>query len=455
MDVAVDCPTRERNAWTGDSQIYTKTAARFMNVYSFYEKWLQDQTIEQYASGKVGITFPSTSSLHNQKEYERLKPSRPGFSHAGPEGNGSPAEDSAGWGDAAVWNPYMIYLSYGDRQILNNQYHTAQKWVDYMLACAKEPNPLYADQPQYHTYAQDGRPDAEYIYDTRMHFGEWLEPIPQEDVTALTEPLEVILKRMTEQGNPLVATAYMCRSAANVAHMAQILGKEADRTKYAGIAAKIKQVYDKYLIQADGTINPGHQAAYVRALAFDLCSPEKQAQVLNKLLEEIKANDDCLNTGFLSTPFLLPVLVDHGHTELAFRILEQTKNPGWLHAVELGATTILESWDGLDKHRASYNHYSYGAVCDFLFGYIAGIRPDFNRPGYKAFVLKPLVGGTLTDAEAEYESLYGKIVSGWERRQNIVNYHCTIPENTSADVTLPDGRSFTLGSGSYRFCCQL
>lgn len=452
LDVPVDCPTRERNAWTGDNQIYVKTASYFMDVYAFYEKWLQDQTIEQYESGKVGITFPSTSSVHNRKELEHMKQINPLSALAGPDGNGSIGEDCAGWGDSAAWIPYMIYLSYGDVQILKNQYQTAKKWVDYMLVCARDHNPLYEDQPQYHHVNEDGELDADYIYDTKMHYGEWQEPIPKEppkegEVTSLAD----VFAKMIREGKPKVATAYMCRSAENVAHMAEILGKEEDAGKYRRIAEKIRKVYETYLIDEDGVIEPGHQAAYVRALAMNLCSGEKREKVIRQLLGEIEANDYKLNTGFLSTPFLLPVLAECGYPEIAFRILEQTENPGWLHAVVLGATTILESWDGMDVHDASYNHYSYGAVCEFLFGYVGGIRSDFAHPGFEEFKLEPLMGGSLTGAKAVFESQYGTIVSEWKREGETWEYHCTVPVNTRAYLTLPDGRKTVLGSGTYEF----
>lgn len=451
LDVPVDCPTRERNAWTGDNQIYVRTATDFMDVYSFYEKWLKDQTIEQYGSGKVGITFPSTSSVHNSKELENIKKINPMSALAGPDGNGSIGEDCAGWGDSAVWIPYMIYLCYGDIQILENQYGTAKKWVDYMLECAKEHNSLYEDQPQYHHYNDEGELDADYIYDTRMHYGEWQEPIPKKthkegEAVSLAD----IFAQMIREGKPNVATAYMCRSSENVAHMAELLGIEADSKKYKKIAEKIRKVYETYLIDENGLIEPGHQAAYVRALAMNLCSGNKKQKVIQQLIQEIKANNYKLNTGFLSTPFLLPVLVECGYPEIAFQILEQTEHPSWLHAVVLGATTILESWDGMDVHDASYNHYSYGAVCEFLFGYIAGIRPNFEYPGYKRFQLNPLIGGSLTEARAIYESQYGTIVSEWKRGNEEWEYYCKIPVNTKAEVSLPDGKSYLFGSGEYK-----
>lgn len=454
LDVAVDCPTRERNAWTGDAQIYVRTAADFMDVYSFFEKWLFDQRLEQYASGKLGITFPSTSSVHNEKEFERLRKDKPLFSLAGPTGNGNIGEDCAGWGDSAAWIPYILYLCYGDKQILHNQYGTAKKWVDYMLRNAKEHNPLYIDEPQYHT-ATNGDLDGEYIYDTRMHYGEWMEPI--EKKAAPLPPnisKEKIFTFLAQKGNPRVATAYMCRSAWNVAQMAKILRHDSDYEKYTQIADRIAEVYEKYLIDDDGTIEEGHQAAYVRALAFGLCKGQKRKKVLAKLIEEIEKNDYRLNTGFLSTPFLLPVLAENGYTEIAYRILEQIERPSWIHAVLLGATTIPEKWDGFDKHEGSLNHYSYGAVCEFLFAYTAGIKPIFEKAGYKEFTLQPYVGGSLTYAKATYYCPYGTIQSEWEKTDKGIHYRFVIPVNTTAKIILPDGTLREVGSGEYSYLCE-
>ena len=461
LDVPVDCPTRERNAWTGDAQVYVRTASIFMDTYTFYEKWLRDQTIEQYQSGKVGITFPSTSSVHNPEALKKARQTNPLAALAGPEGNGNIGEDAVGWGDSAVWLPYMVYLSFGDRQILENQYETARRWLEYELACARNHNPKYEGLPQYQHRGADGVLDAEYIYDTCFQYGEWQEPMektPAEQKKLMEMALRAkqegksILEIMAEDGKPEVATAYMYRSARNIAHMARILGKQEDAGKYEKLAGRIKGVYCTYLIGENGVIEKGHQAPYVRALYMGLYRDEEQKrQLLMQLLKEIQENDFCLNTGFLSTPFLLPVLADNGQTEAAYRILEQTKSPGWLHAVELGATTILEDWNGLDHFKASFNHYSFGAVCEFLFAYVAGIRPQFEQPGYREFLLQPVPGGSLTEAEASYESRYGRIVSGWKREEGTFFYHCTVPVNTRAHLSLPDGTKRLLGSGSYRF----
>ena len=449
LDVPVDCPTRERNAWTGDAMIYCRTAAYFMNVLPFFKKWLVDQAIEQYESGKVGITFPSTSSVHNRSELKAVQTTNPAMALAGPSGNGNIGEDSVGWGDSAVWIPYQLYLMYGDTTIIEEHYDTARRWLEYSLACMKEQNPMYADKPWY----TNG--DGDLIYDTRFHYGEWNEPLPP-----APEVIELFMNggtaadyvtHMAKYGKPEVATAYTKRSCDNLAHMARILGKTEDAEKYEALSAKIKAAYDKYLIGSDGVIQKGHQAAYIRALALELVSEEKKPLVIAQLKKELAAAGYHLNPGFLSTVYLLPTLCDNGLQDEAFRILEQTDKPGWLHPITLGATTMLENWDGMDVFRDSFNHYSFGAVCQFLFEYVAGIRPSFDAPGFKEFELKPVIGGSLTWAEASYRTQYGLIHSRWEKTADRFVYTCTVPEGTTARLTLPGGRTETLCAGNYRF----
>lgn len=449
LDVPVDCPTRERNAWTGDAMIYCRTAAYFMDVHQFFSKWLKDQTIEQYGSGKVGITFPSTSSVHNQTELKAVQASNPAMALAGPTGDGNIGEDSVGWGDSAAWIPYQMYLMYGDKTFLEEHYDTAKRWLEYSLCCMKEQNCMYADKLWY----KNG--DGDFIYDTRFHYGEWNEPLPP-----APEVIELFMKggtaadyvtHMAKYGKPEVATAYTKRSCDNLAHIARILGKTEDAEKYAALSEKIGAAYDKYLVGGDGTIQPGHQAAYIRALALDMVSEGKKPLVIEQLRKELKEADYHLNTGFLSTVYLLPTLCDNGLVDEAFRILEQEGAPGWLHPIKLGATTMLENWDGMDVFRDSFNHYSLGAVCQFLFEYVAGIRPTFEAPGFKEFMLCPIIGGSLTWAEGSYKSRFGEIRSHWERDGNCFVYTCSVPIGTRAYLTLPDGSMKTLSSGNYHF----
>ena len=262
------------------------------------------------------------------------------------------------------------------------------------------------------------------------------------------------MKHMAKYGQPEVATAYTKRSCDSVAHMAEILGKSEDAAKYHDLSEKLKAAYNKYLIASDGEIQKGHQAAYIRALALDMVDDEKKPLVIEQLKQELKAANYHLNTGFLSTVYLLPTLCDNGLVDEAYKLLEQTEAPGWLHPITVGATTIPENWNGFDVFRDSLNHYSLGAVCQFLFEYVAGIRPTFDAPGFKEFELKPVPGGSLTWAEGEYKTKYGKITSGWKMENKTFLYYCTVPEKTIAHLCLPDGSRHTLDAGSYHFTIE-
>lgn len=468
LDAPTDCPTRERSTWSGDAEVFCKTAADFMNVYPFFEKWLKDLSAEQFEDGCVGNTIPSTNALHNPVERQRmLEQGRFVFAPptlAGPKGNGEMMDGSVGWGNVAIVVPYTMYLCYGDKQILENQYESAKRWVDFERNNAKKHNPLYEAQSEYHTFC-DGVADADYIYDTHFQWGEWLEPDAVENGgSASFDPMV-----MHRNGNPLVATAYLYYDCSLLAKLAGILGKTEDEAFYSAYTANVKRVYNKYFIKPDGTILEGRQAPYARTLALGLADEEHEPLVAKKLAEAVEQAGYTVNTGFLSTPFLLPQLCDYGYVSHAFRLLEQTAFPSWLHPITLGATTILENWGGLDDYRASFNHYSYGAVCDFLVSRVGGIRPLESAPGYQEFVVEPITGGTLTWAEASYESLYGTIRSKWSLEDGKARYTVTIPANTTAEVILPrdavseeicaalggltEGAKvrFRLGSGTYAF----
>ncbi|WP_336772527.1 alpha-L-rhamnosidase [Paenibacillus sp. MMO-58] len=469
MEVPTDCPTRERAAWTGDAQVFSRTAADFMNVYPFFEKWMADVAAEQFQDGSVGSTVPTVLGHHCTEEWERVSKeiTNPMMAMRRPKpGTAGMLDGSSGWGDSAVIIPWTMYLCYGDKAILENQFDSAKAWVDYMAACARNANERFKETPAYQTYT-DGELDADYIWDTRFHWGEWLE--------ADTEFNDLFAAMSKSQGcHPDVATAYYAYSTRLLAEMALVLEKTEEEAKYRERYEKIRRVYNKYFIKENGIILDDRQAPNVRTLAFGLAEEGKKQAVADRLAQLVIEQDYHLNTGFLSTPFILHALADNGHADIAFRLLEQDTCPSWLYAVTKGATTIWESWRGMKPNgelSGSLNHYSYGAVCDFLFAGIAGIRPVWEIPGYKHFLLKPLVGGTLTNASATYASLYGNIQSSWEKSNEQVTYRFGVPANTTATIMLPgtlddqkrvkgdfpdaryeEGRIvFTVGSGDYTF----
>lgn len=456
MDVPTDCPTRERSPWTGDSQIYAKTSLWFANTYPFFEKWMKDVAAEQCENGKILNIVPNCMMPHdpaqNEKNMQAME--KTAAVENAPKGQedvmanimsmlyapdgGYILDGSSGWGDTAAITPWVMYTSTGNERMLQNQYPSAKKWVDYMIANAKNKNELYADKPWYQPEAGD---DGQYIWDTHYQWGEWLEPdIPNE----VMKGADAFLRP-----DPEVPTAFLCYSARLASKMAEILGHDDEQLYYRAVSEKVKAVYNKYLIGDDGIIKAGRQAPHVRALAFDIVDDERRAKVAEQLNRMICENGYVLNTGFLSTALLLNTLADCGYLETAYRLLMQTKCPGWLYNVLAGATTIPEDWDGKKEHKDSMNHYSYGAVCDFLFARCAGIRLDKGHVGYRYFQIRPMPGGNLTSARAEYESPYGRIVSEWKKEKSGMAYHFVIPPNTQAEVILPDGRSMQLCSGDY------
>ena len=241
---------------------------------------------------------------------------------------------------------------------------------------------------------------------------------------------------------PLVATAYFEHSTRLLSKAARLLGKEAEAREYEELADKTRQAYIEEFFTEDGeaTTLKDRQASYVRALAFGLHTPALKEKIVKKLVELVHLWDDHLGTGFLSTPFLLYTLSENGHLDLAYKVLQQETNPSWLYAVNKGATTIWEDWEGIDEKgvpHASLNHYSKGAVVSWLYEVSAGIQLHPDYPGYERFLLQPQPGGGLTHLNAAYQSIRGEIRSAWRIDGKSTEYSFTIPANTTARVILP------------------
>ena len=300
-----------------------------MDCRGVYEKWLANVRIGQHTDGKMAYICPKNSNPGKIAEM---------FSA------------SVGWGDAAVLVPWNLYRIYGDEQILRDNYEMMKKWVDFLGRRAGK-------SKLKNRFGKN--PYRKYIIDTGMDYGEWCEPG--------TDVMKTMMAAFKD-GQPEVATAYYAYSSGILAKISEFLGNGADADKYKEISEKATEAY-RYLVLKDGHIRSDRQCEYVRPLAFCLL-PEKEAVEAAKDLNELVVkNDYHLNTGFLSTPFLCSVLADYGYVDTAYRLLLQKSYPSWLYAVEKGATTIWETWDGIREDGTvhdSLNHYSYGAVSGWL-----------------------------------------------------------------------------------------
>jgi alpha-L-rhamnosidase len=390
VDVPTDCPQRdERLGWTGDAQAFCRTAAFNMDVSSFFTKWLKDIAADQKPGGEVPDVIPDI--LDKQ--------------------NATTSQPSAGWGDVAVIAPWTMYTVYGDKHFLENQYTSMKAWVEYIRKKAGD----------------------SYIWRDGSKYGDWLFYHPP--VNNHTEP-----DGYTD--HDFIATAFYAYSTSILAEAAKALNKTDDAKMYADLFNKIKGVFINEYVTKAGRVGTNSQTSYVLALKFNLLPENLRAKAAEFLVNDIKSRNNHLSTGFLGTPYLCHVLSDNGYTDTAYDLMLQESYPSWLYPVKMGATTIWERWDGektdstfQDPGMNSFNHYAYGAIGDWMYRVSAGI--ETMGPGYKHIIIQPHPTEKLAYSRATFESSYGTIASGWERKEGKLIIKVRVPANTSATIILP------------------
>lgn len=387
LDVPTDCPTRERLGWTGDAQVFFHTGAYFMNTAPFFRKWLLDMEDGQYKNGLIPAVLP----------------------YNGVEMMYKATGSSVGWADAIYLVPYRYYERFGDKELLCSCWPMMKKYADYLLKNREK----------------DGH------YEKGVHLGEWLEPLEFRDKVY-----------GAKAKYPEECTAYLYLTMSTMAEIASLLGEACE--EYQKAAGEAKEVYAKY-----AELDTDRQAKLVRPLALGLLDGEEKKKAQARLVKAVERFNYRVGTGFLSTPFLLGELTKAGANENAYQVLLNPEKPGWLYEVEQGATTVWETWEGYagKGDSGSLNHYSPGAVCQWLFDTCAGIRVE----GENHFVITPVPGGTLTHAEASYQSLYGEVKSRWEKNESGIQYSITIPSNCTAEIRLADGRTENVTAGKFQF----
>lgn len=426
-DIPTDCPQRERAGWTGDWQIFAPTAAFLYDVAGFTTKWLRDLAVDQRSDGAVRNFAPDPAPTGADENPIKTF-----------------IEASAGWGDAAVLVPWTMWRNYGDRRLLEEQWPSMVAWVEFQANVARS-----ARHQSRIERSETPAAHEQFLWDTGFHWGEWCEP-DLEDVDHFSQNL----------GNDfgIIATAYFSLSARTLARVASVIDRPEEARRYDRLADAARDAWNAEYVAADGTLRSDRQADYVRALAFDLVPEALRHQTGERLVQLIRYAGTHLNTGFLATPYLLPVLADTGHRDVAFELLFQDTPPSWLTMVDRGATTIWEHWEGIDAEgvaNASLNHYSKGAVVSFLHEYVGGIRPHDDGPGYRHFRIEPTPGGGITWAEAAHDSPYGRIEASWRVRNGQFMLETRVPPGTVALVRLPDGREAKVSAGAARFDCEV
>lgn len=397
IDVPTDCPQRdERLGWLGDAQVFARTAAINFDVEKFFRKWLHDIALYQLENnGAVYGICPNVKFAYDTRI-------------------------SAAWGDAATICPWEIYLAYGNREILEEQFESMKMWVDYI-----------------HSFGEE-----EFLWIGGYHYGDWLAMDSDGD--------EVVTDC------DYIASAFFANSTLLLIKAGEVIGK--DMTEYIQLYSCIVKAFRKRFIK-NGLPTVKTQTAYVLALHFHLT--ENMELTAEGLANLIKENGMCLSTGFVGTPYLLHALSDNGYAELAYELLFQEKCPSWLYAVNHGATTMWERWDGICSDGTfqkldldSFNHYAYGSVFDWLFGVAAGIKVQDDGAGYKHISVRPLTDKRLKFIDVSIQSRYGKVRSSWYYKGDKVFYEIEVPKDCVADILLEDGYSVTVAGGKHFFAKQ-
>lgn len=392
LDIPTDCPQRdERLGWTGDAQIFCRTATYLMDTYVFFRKWLVDVAADQTEEGGIPHVVPDI--LIGKSSHDPLLK----------DGEHS----AAAWADVSVILPWTLYLMYGDTYVLKCHYQSMRSWIDYMTL---------------HSH--------DHIWNYQFQFGDWVALDAEEGSCLGATP------------NDLTCTAYYAYSTTLFSKIAKITGHEEDTVYYSQLAEKIKFAYQNRFF-TNGRLNVQTQTAQILSLYFDLVPANYKENVIHDLLQLLKKENGHLVTGFVGTPYFCHVLSQNGHTEEAYDLLLKEDFPSWLYQVKQGATTIWEHWDGIKPDGTmwspdmnSLNHYAYGSIAEWLYRTVAGIDTTETEPGFKRIIIAPHIGGNLNYVKASYDSIHGTIRSEWNLQKDIVTMKFTIPCNTHADIFL-------------------
>lgn len=401
-DLPTDCPTRERHGWSGDAQIFVNTASYMVNYVPFALKYENDLCDWQDEKG----AFPQIAPEGGTDSYMRTM-------------NGS-----VGWADAGVLIPYRLWKKYNDISIIEKYYDSMKKYAEFMISRTGKFQPLISVRTGL------SKKEKKYLYNMGQHYGEWAEP-------ADIHPFSI---KDFLSSHPEEATAYLSYVMGVMVEIAEALGKNMDIPRYVEYRDGAKKTYQKLRKTQKFTLDTNRQASLVRPLYFNLLNEEETEYAQKRLIKALEDYGWRVGTGFLSTPLILFVL-QNIDLELAYKLLENEENPGWLSMPKAGATTIWEDWAGPNSDNgagggiASLNHYSKGAVCEWIFSEMCGIKIGTDN----RVTISPNPGGHFEYARLEYDSIYGTIICGWKKTSDgKYEYEVVVPPNVKADVVLPE-----------------
>ena len=398
LDVPTDCPQRdERCGWTADANVFAETAAYNYDVKRFFRKWLRDLVAEQLPDGSVPYIVPNVGG-----------------------GTGT----AALWADAVTMIPFTMYRMYGELSFLEEAYSAMRKYAGKGLSGME--NGLIRSGFQY---------------------GDWLA-LDRDELMPATGP--------GSTDSYFVANVFFQHSLCILRDAAELLGREAEAGEYRVLQEEHLSAVRREYFTPTGRMVSETQTALTLALYFHIAPDEFRSALAARLAANLERHGNHLTTGFAGTPYLLFALSENGYHDRAVSLLLSHSYPGWLYAVDRGATTIWERWNGIkedgtfsDPSMNSFNHYAYGSVGAFLYRGIAGIAP--LEPGFSKISLTPRLSKGLPVFQASFESPHGVIRCGYRAAGGEARIEVTVPQGVTAELTLPNGEQHTLEGGAYTF----
>lgn len=429
FSIPTDCPQREKAGWTGDIGIYAKTSFYTADMTAFLGRWMRSVRADQGENGAVPIVVPYDGGYPSSDLLFGAMYNNPGVI------------GSSGWGDACLSVPYAVYRMTGNTAMIEENLGCMEKWCAYITDRCR----LKASWTEF--------PDElePYLWDAGYHQGDWLVPSVVREMTDPSDPIFGTLKQMDYTAR-YAAPIFGYYSFHLMTEMCRAVGREDLAEKYGETARQMRDAIALALFSEDGRMPTDKMGAYVLAIAFSLVPPRYEQAVRDRLVALLEENGGCLDTGFLSTPYLLDALTKIGRRDLAYAVLYSEKCPGWLYEVKRGATAIWESWENYEEDgqpkKISFNHYAFGCVYDWMVRNIIGL--EAATPGYGKFRVVPKPDASLTHAQMRFGSVHGEISVSWEKMDGTMRLEVLVPPGTEAEIAVSaDGAVMRAGPGRH------
>ncbi len=383
--IPTDCPQRdERQGWLGDRSTVSRSESYMFDVAAFYSKWMTDLVDSQRPTGSIPNVAPAYWEIYS---------------------------DNITWPSTFILVPGMLYDQYGDLRVIQRDYPAMKNWILYMRKFMKD----------------DLMP--------RDTYGDWCVPPESPTLIHSQDPA-----RKTD--GTLLGTAYYYQMLRIMARYAKLTGNQADIAEFDALSARVQTAFHKKYFNAEtGLYSNGTQTSSILPLSFHMTPEQNRKTVFDGLIRKIEQESKGhVGTGLVGAQWLMRALSDNGRADVAFTIATQKTYPGWGYMIEQGATTIWELWNGntADPAMNSGNHVmQIGDLGVWLYEYLAGIRPDSDKPGFKHVIIRPYPTGDLTFVKASHKSMYGLIASSWKREGKRFQLDLTVPANATATVYVP------------------